>query len=70
MVTILEWYDMILWHKNGELYVSHSYPETIAKLSKNGYGFICELGDLKYKLSELLDETDVINLLRVKEVKP
>lgn len=49
--------EIVLWERDGKLYVSESWARTITKMTKDGYHYCGTLGIFKIECSYQLNDT-------------
>jgi hypothetical protein len=57
-MTLLEWYDILVWELKGRMFLSQNYPRVIAGMVKQGYNFIGTMSELQVPMSSVLDEAE------------
>jgi hypothetical protein len=57
-MSILEWYEILVWEMKGRMFVSRNYPQVVARMVKNGYNLVGSVDELRNPISRLLDEEE------------
>ena len=61
----LDWYEILIWEKDGYIFISISNPEIAIRLSKEGYTLLGDASKLQGWASTVLDENE--NVVKIGE---
>jgi hypothetical protein len=68
-MRMLEDYEIGVWLKNGQIYVSKLDPQIVSNMATNKYTYISTISELIYAISDELDEKDNMLLSEILKKK-
>jgi hypothetical protein len=61
-MDLLDWYDILLWKKDGKYYVSTDYPMMVFKITKAGYELLGDLTNWEHEVQNIRCQLGLRNI--------